>query len=53
LTPYLRAVLETIGISDPRILTLEGVTRGADIADAAIARARAALDEALPPYSRG
>ena len=49
LTPYLRAVLGTIGIRDLRVLTLEGVTRGADIAEAAIARARSALDHALPP----
>ena len=49
LTPYLRAALGTIGIRDLRFLTLEGVTRGAVIADAAIARARAALDEVLAP----
>lgn len=48
LTPYVRAVLSTIGITDLTILTLEGVTRGADIADAALAQARAALDRALP-----
>lgn len=49
LTPYVRAVLNTIGINDLTILTLEGVTRGADIAEAAIGRAREALDRALPP----
>src|ERR1700722_11276641 len=49
LTPYVRAVLSTIGIDDLHILTLEGVTRGADIAEAAFARARVALDRALPP----
>ena len=49
LTPYVRAVLGTIGIIDIRILTLEGVTRGADIAEAAFAQARAALDRSLPP----
>jgi FMN-dependent NADH-azoreductase len=49
LTPYVRAVLSTIGIHDVHVLTLEGVTRGADIAEAAITRARAALDRALPP----
>ena len=48
LTPYVRAVLSTIGIDDLRILTLEGVTRGPAIAEAAFARARAALDAALP-----
>jgi FMN-dependent NADH-azoreductase len=50
LTHYLRAVLGTIGIHDLRILTLEGVTRGADIAEAAITRARSVLDHALPPF---
>jgi FMN-dependent NADH-azoreductase len=49
LTPYVRAVLSTIGIHDLHILTLQGVTRGADIAEAAFAQARAALDGALLP----
>jgi FMN-dependent NADH-azoreductase len=49
LTPYVRAVLGTIGIKDMHILTLEGVTRGADVAEAAFTRARAALDRLLPP----
>jgi FMN-dependent NADH-azoreductase len=49
LMPYVRAVLSTIGIDDLHVLTLEGVTRGADIAEAAFARARAALDRELPP----
>jgi FMN-dependent NADH-azoreductase len=49
LTPYMRAILATIGISDVHVLTLEGVTRGADIAEAAIARARAVLDRELSP----
>ncbi len=48
LTPYVRAVLGTVGIHDLHILTLEGVTRGADIAEVAFARARAVLDDALP-----
>jgi FMN-dependent NADH-azoreductase len=47
LTPYLRAVLRTIGIGDLRVLTLEGMTRGAEIAEGAFARARAALDQAF------
>ena len=47
LTPYLRAVLGTIGIFDLHVLTLEGVTRGPDMAKAAIARARAVLDREL------
>jgi len=49
LTPYVRAVLSTVGITDLHILTLEGVTRGADIADAAFAQARMVLDRVLPP----
>jgi FMN-dependent NADH-azoreductase len=48
LTPYMRAVLSTIGITELNVLTLEGVTRGADFAEAAFGRARAALDRALP-----
>jgi len=48
LTPYLRAVLATIGIRDLHILTLEGVTCGADFAEAAFTQARAALDRTLP-----
>jgi FMN-dependent NADH-azoreductase len=50
LTGYVRAVLSTIGINDLKILTLEGVTRGPNIAEAAFARARAALDRALPAW---
>jgi FMN-dependent NADH-azoreductase len=49
LTPYVRAVLNTIGVFDLHILTMEGVTRGADIAEAAFGKARAALDRTLPP----
>jgi FMN-dependent NADH-azoreductase len=47
-TPYVRAVLSTIGIHDLHILTMEGVTRGAEIAEAALARARAAMERAFP-----
>jgi FMN-dependent NADH-azoreductase len=47
LTPYVRAVLGTIGIFDLRVLTLEGVTRGADIAEAAFARARGVLEREM------
>jgi FMN-dependent NADH-azoreductase len=50
LTGYVRAVLSTIGITDVKILTLEGVTRGAEIAEAAFARARVALDRVLPAW---
>ena len=49
LTPYVRAVLSTIGIDDLRVLTLEGVTRGPEIAAAAWAKAREALDRMTPP----
>lgn len=49
LTHYVRAVLNTVGIFDIHILTLEGVTRGAAMVDAAFAQARAALDRVLPP----
>jgi FMN-dependent NADH-azoreductase len=43
LTGYVRVVLETIGIRSLRVITLEGVTRGADIAAAAMERARAEI----------
>lgn len=49
LTGYVRAVLATVGIHDLRVLTLEGMARGPDIADAAFARAMDMLDRALPP----
>jgi FMN-dependent NADH-azoreductase len=48
LTPYVRAVLGTIGIFDVHVLTLEGVTRGADIAEAAFVKARGVLERELP-----
>ena len=48
LTPYLRAVLSTIGITDTRVLTVQGMARGPDIAADALAKARAGL-EALSP----
>jgi FMN-dependent NADH-azoreductase len=51
LTGYLRAVLNTIGLKDIHILTLEGVTRGTEVRDRAFNLAREALDRILP--SRG
>lgn len=47
-TPYLRAVLATIGLRTLTPFALEGVTRGPDAVAAAWARATAALDEVLP-----
>lgn len=49
LTPYLRAVLNTIGLYDIHILALEGVSRGPDMLRRAIALARQSLDHILPP----
>jgi FMN-dependent NADH-azoreductase len=43
LTPYLRAVLNTIGLHDIHFLALEGVTRGPDMLERAVAAAREAL----------
>ncbi len=43
LTPYLSAVLNTIGITDIHFLTLEGVTRGPAMLQRAISDARDAL----------
>lgn len=47
LTPYLRAILATIGLRDMRLVTLEGVARGADNVAAAYAKARTALPGVL------
>ncbi len=49
LVPYMRAVLNTIGIFDVHVLTLEGATRGADVLAAGLAKARAEIDRVLPP----
>jgi len=49
LTPYLRAILATIGIHDVRFLTLQGVTRGPDAAALACEIARATIDAWLGP----
>ena len=49
LTGYVRTVLATIGIADLRMITLEGMARGADIAAAAITQARAKLDRLSRP----
>ena len=40
LTPYLRAILGTIGLHDVSFITLEGVTRGPEMAASAYATAR-------------
>jgi FMN-dependent NADH-azoreductase len=48
LTPYLRAVLNTIGLWDIHFLALEGVTRGPAILERAVALARESLDRVLP-----
>jgi FMN-dependent NADH-azoreductase len=49
LTPYLRVVLNTIGLRDIHILTLEGVTRGPAMLERAVSLARQALDRVLAP----
>ncbi|MBS0644521.1 MAG: NAD(P)H-dependent oxidoreductase [Acetobacteraceae bacterium] len=48
LTPYLKAVLATIGLHTMTVFALEGVTRGPEALAAAWARATAALDAVLP-----
>jgi FMN-dependent NADH-azoreductase len=48
LTPYLRAILNTIGLFDIHFLTLEGVTRGPEQRDRAFALAREQLDRIAP-----
>ena len=49
LTPYLRAILATIGIHDVRFLTLQGVTRGPDAVALACESARATMDAWFGP----
>ena len=49
LTPYLRAILATIGIHDVRFLTLQGVTRGPDAATLACESACATMDAWFGP----
>ncbi len=49
LTPYLRAIFGTIGITDLHFITLEGVTRGADAQATALTAARDRIDALLPP----
>jgi FMN-dependent NADH-azoreductase len=49
LTPYLRAILNTIGLRDIHILTLEGVTRGPAMLERAVSIARQSLDRILSP----
>jgi FMN-dependent NADH-azoreductase len=48
LTGYLRTVLNTIGLRDIHILTLQGVTRGPAMLERAVTLARQALDRILP-----
>lgn len=51
LTPYLTAILATIGITDVHFLTMEGVTRGPAMQERAILAARAALTRLKPAYA--
>ncbi|HTC09748.1 MAG TPA: NAD(P)H-dependent oxidoreductase [Acetobacteraceae bacterium] len=51
LTPYLRDILATIGITDLTFITLEGVTRGEEAIAAALANARTRI-AALPVIAR-
>jgi FMN-dependent NADH-azoreductase len=48
LTPYLRAALGTIGLTDLAFITLEGLTRGVEPAERALASARARLGQLVP-----
>lgn len=48
LTPYLRAALGTIGLSGIEFVTLEGLTRGSDHSEHALAAARARLAALVP-----
>ncbi len=48
LAPYLRAVLNTIGLTTIHVLTLEGVTRGADALATAWTNAMQSLEQIVP-----
>ena len=43
MTPYLRDILATIGITDQTFITLEGLSRGPEAVAVALADARARL----------
>jgi FMN-dependent NADH-azoreductase len=47
LTGYVRAILATIGIKSLSVVTLEGVTRGPDVAAKAMERARGEIGRLL------
>ena len=49
LTPYLRAILHTIGVDEVEFVRLEGVTRGPEQLARALHGARDWLDRRLPP----
>jgi FMN-dependent NADH-azoreductase len=51
LTPYLRDILPTIGITDLTFITLEGLSRGADAVAIALAAGRARLYDCLTSLS--
>jgi FMN-dependent NADH-azoreductase len=55
LTPYLRAILHTIGIDQVDFIRLEGLTRGPEHVERALAAARDWLDSRFPspPTGRG
>lgn len=48
LTPYLRAALHTIGLTEINVIALEGLTRGAAQVEHALDAARAKLAELVP-----
>ena len=48
LTPYLTSVLNVIGLHEIHFLTLEGVTRGPEMMNRAVALAHQTLDRILP-----
>ncbi len=52
LTPYLRAIFATIGISRTDFIRLEGLSRGPERVAKALAAARAWIDRRLPAPSR-
>jgi FMN-dependent NADH-azoreductase len=52
LTPYLRAILNTIGIDQVEFVRLEGLSRGAAQVEATLSSAHAWIDKRWPPAER-
>ena len=52
LTPYLRAIFETIGIRQVEFLCADGLSRGPEAVAAALAHVQSWIERRLPPDPR-